>query len=64
MFEDSTFESSHRIKGKTGRWMVLTTILCSSVVFVMILIPLYFLDALPKGAMTTLLVAPPPETSY
>ncbi len=60
MFEDATFDSSNRIKSKSKYWMVLTTILCGSVIGVMVLIPLIYPEALPKAAMATLLVAPPP----
>ena len=60
MFEDATFESSNRIKSKSKYWMILTTILCGSVIGVMVLIPLIYPEALPKQAMATLLVAPPP----
>jgi protein TonB len=60
MFEDSTFESAKRIKTKSGRWMMFTGIINGSILFLMILLPLIYPEALPKGMMQTLLFAPPP----
>jgi len=59
MFEDSTFESSNRIK-KTNWWIVATTVVNLAILTVAILIPLLDPEALPKAALATLLVAPPP----
>jgi protein TonB len=60
MFEDSTFESGGRIKTKSGRWMMFTGIINGSILILLILIPLIYPEALPKGAMQTLLFAPGP----
>ncbi len=60
MFEDSTFESGGRIKSKSKYWMMVTFITNGSVLLLLVLIPLIYPEALPKAAMTTLLVAPPP----
>ncbi len=60
MFEDSTFESAGRIKSKSKYWMMATFITNGSILVLLILIPLIYPEALPKAAMQTLLVAPPP----
>ena len=57
MFEDSTFESAGRIKSKSKYWMMVTFITNGSILVLLILIPLIYPEALPKGAMQTLLVA-------
>ena len=61
MFEDSTFESAGRIKSKSKYWMMVTFIANGSILVLLILIPLIYPEALPKAAMQTLLVAPPPQ---
>jgi protein TonB len=58
MFEDSTFESTGRIKTRNRRWMIATSILNSSILIGLILIPLVFPDALPRQAMPFLVLAP------
>jgi protein TonB len=58
MFEDSTFESSGRIKTRSRRWMIATFILNGSILITLILIPLVFPDALPHQAMPFLVLAP------
>src|SRR5579875_2942760 len=62
MFEDSTFESSGKVRkaSKSGRWMMFTFIVNGSILLLLILIPLIYPEALPKAAMETLLFAPPP----
>lgn len=61
MFEDSLIESGNRFKAKRR---LSTTILSFSLqvalIGVLILIPLIYTDALPKGQMMGFLVAPPP----
>jgi protein TonB len=59
MFEDSTFESSNRIK-KRNPWVILTFTLNITALAIAILIPLIRYEALPESARSTLLVAPPP----
>src|SRR5580692_5968724 len=58
MFEDSTFESSNRIK-KRNPWVVATFALNGAILAAAIIYPLINYEALPKAALTTLLVAPP-----
>ena len=60
MFEDSLLESGRRIKSKALGWTIL--MYCMEAVFVgiLVLIPLIFTEALPKGQLMTFLVAPPP----
>ena len=60
MFEDATFESTGRIPTRSGRWMVATLLLNSSVLVVLILVPLFYPEALPHEALSILLTAPPP----
>jgi protein TonB len=63
MFEDSTFESTGRIRTRSRRWMVATLLLNASILLALILIPLIYPEALPRQALTFLLSAPPvPET--
>jgi protein TonB len=59
MFEDSTFESSNRIK-KRNPWVVATFTINIGILAALIIYPLINYEALPKAALTTLLVAPPP----
>jgi protein TonB len=60
MFEDSLIESGNRLKTKRGRMTFVSFILEGVIVIIMILIPLMFTEALPKGQLMTFLVAPPP----
>ena len=60
MFEDSLLESGNRIKSKRG-WTTIVSFGFEAVfIGVLILIPLIFTEALPKGQLATFLVAPPP----
>ena len=58
MFEDSTFESTGKIKTRSRRWMLATVALNGSILAVLILMPLIYPDALPQHMLPTLLVAP------
>jgi protein TonB len=58
MFEDSTFESTGRIKTRSRRWMIAAFTLNGSVLGALILIPLIYPDALPRHFIPALLVAP------
>lgn len=58
MFEDSTFESTGRIKTRSRRWMFATFTLNGAILVTLILIPLIYPNALPNHALTALLVAP------
>ena len=58
MFEDSTFESTGRIKTRSRRWMLAALTLNGSVLIALILIPLIYPNALPSHMMPSLLVAP------
>lgn len=65
MFEDSTFESTGRIKTRSRRWMFATFSLNGAILVTLILIPLIHPNALPNHGLTALLVAPEvpkPET--
>ena len=60
MFEDSLIESGGRLKTQRGRTSVVAFLIEFMIIGVMVLIPLIFTEALPKGQMMFLLVAPPP----
>ena len=60
MFEDSLLESGNKIKSKRGMTTTISFIIELIFVGVLILIPLIFTEALPKGLQSTLLLAPPP----
>jgi periplasmic protein TonB len=62
MFEDSTFESTGRIKTRSRRWMIATFTINGSIVLALILIPLVFPAALPRQAIQFLMVAPAAPT--
>ncbi len=59
MFEDSTFESTGRIKTRSRRWMIATLAFNGAILATLVLIPLIYPGALPSHMMTSLLVAPP-----
>ena len=60
MFEDSTFESAHRIKSKSGRWMLVTGGINTAILILLILIPLIYPEALPEALMSTVLTTESP----
>jgi len=60
MFEDSLIESGGRLKTKRGWTSIVSFTIQIGIIGVMVLIPLIFTEALPKGQMMFLLVAPPP----
>jgi protein TonB len=60
MFEDSLIESGGKLKTKRGWTSLLSFTLQVGIIGVMILIPLIFTEALPKGTSLFMLVAPPP----
>src|SRR5580692_1282887 len=60
MFEDSLIESGGRLKTKRGWTSFVSFAIQIGIVGVLVLIPLIFTEALPKGQMMFLLVAPPP----
>jgi len=60
MFEDSLIESGGRLKTKRGWTSLVSFGLEFMIIGVMVLIPLIFTEALPKGTTLFLLVAPPP----
>ena len=60
MFEDSLIESGGKLTTKRGRMTMVSFIMQGVIVVIMILIPLMFTEALPKGQLMTFLVAPPP----
>jgi periplasmic protein TonB len=60
MFEDSTFESTGKIRTRSRRWMLVTFALNASVLLAFILIPLIYPEALPSISTIMLMEAPAP----
>lgn len=60
MFEDSLMESGGRIKTNQKYTVLFSTFVQICLGIFLVLLPLIFTEALPKGMMTTFLVAPPP----
>ena len=60
MFEDSLIESGGKLKTKRGWTSLVSFALQVGIIGVMVLIPLIFTEALPKGTTLFMLVAPPP----
>src|SRR5271170_5193126 len=60
MFEDSLIESGNKLKTKRLSTTILSFFGQFALVGILILIPLIYTDALPKGNLMTFLVAPPP----
>ena len=58
MFEDSTFESTRRIRTRSRRWMIATFVFNAAILVALILIPLFYPEALTEKAMTWLITAP------
>jgi len=63
MFEDSTFESTGKIRTRSPRWMLVTFALNASILLALILIPLIYPGAIPRVSSIMLIEAPtpPPE---
>lgn len=59
MFEDSTFESTGRIRTRSRRWMIAAFALNGSILLALILFPLAFPDAIPRLAVSHLIAVPP-----
>jgi protein TonB len=60
MFEDSLIESGGKLKTNRGWTSIVSFALEFVIIGVMVLIPLIFTEALPKGTTLFMLVAPPP----
>jgi protein TonB len=63
MFEDSTFESTGRIRTGSRAWMIAALALNSSILLALILVPLINPEALPRQAFAFLMAIPPPPTA-
>jgi len=63
MFEDSTFESTGRIKTRSRRWMIAALGLNGSILVALIVIPLIYPEALQRSGPLIVMEAPrtPPE---
>jgi len=60
MFEDSTFESTGRIRTRSRAWMIAALAFNSSILLALVLIPLLYPEALPRQAIAFLMEAPVP----
>ncbi len=60
MFEDSLLESGNRLRTRQGATTSIAFLIEAIFVGILVLIPLIFTEALPKGQLTSFLVAPPP----
>lgn len=60
MFEDSLIESGNKLKTNRLSTTIVSVLLQVGLICILILIPLIYTDALPKGNLMTFLVAPPP----
>jgi len=60
MFEDRLIESGGRLKTKRGWTSAVSFLIQIGIIGVLVLIPLIFTEALPKGTTLFMLVAPPP----
>ena len=63
MFEDSTFESMSRIRTRSRDWMFATFAFNSSILLVLVVIPLIYPHALPQIASAILMEAPVKEAN-
>jgi periplasmic protein TonB len=59
MFEDSTFESAGRLRTRSRRWMIATFAFNIAILLALILIPLFYPEALSGRSITILMTAPP-----
>jgi protein TonB len=60
MFEDSTFESTGRIRTHSRGWMMAAFLFNGSILLALVLIPLIYPEALPQQLISILLEAPRP----
>jgi len=60
MFEQLVISSAHPTKTNKSWTVTLSVVIQAGIVVIMILIPLIYTEALPKGMLTTFLVAPAP----
>jgi periplasmic protein TonB len=58
MFEDSTFESTGRIRTRSRSWMMAAFLFNGSILLALVLIPLIYPEALPRQLMSILIEAP------
>jgi protein TonB len=58
MFEDSTFESTGSIHTRSRRWMIAAFAFNACILLALVLVPLFYPEALPRMAMAMLMEAP------
>jgi periplasmic protein TonB len=59
MFEDSTFDSTKRIRTRSRRWMVATFAFNAAIMLALILIPLFHPEAITEKSISFLMSVPP-----
>jgi protein TonB len=59
MFEDSTFECTGRIRARNRKWIVAAFAFNASILLALVLVPLFYPQALQPMAMAILLETPP-----
>lgn len=64
MFEDSTFESTGRIRTRSRGWMMAAFLFNGSILLALVLIPLIYPEALPRQLMSILIEAPTPPAPH
>src|SRR5271169_893810 len=60
MFDELLESSSEKKKTNKGWSVILSAIVQTTILGILILIPLIYTEALPKAMLSTLLIAPPP----
>lgn len=60
MFEDSTFESAHRIRTRSRGWSLAALAFNGAILAALIVIPLIYPEALPQHFVSSMITAPPP----
>ena len=63
MFEDALMESTHSYKTRSGYYTVFGLLLNGILLAALVLIPLLYPEALPRTALSTMLVAPAPPVT-
>jgi periplasmic protein TonB len=58
MFEDSTFESTGKIRTRSRRWMMAAFVFNGAILVALVLIPLIYPEALPPQLLSILIEAP------
>jgi len=60
MFEDSTFESNGRVRTRSRGWVIVSLIFDGSILAALVLLPLFYPQALPRQMLAYLMDTPVP----